>query len=272
MGPKLFGRKKQKTYAGVGSSQGPRVVQFNRERLVGPKQVKMYQKLEQRRVWTEIFVRILHDGTYKSYWIIFHDRNWDKLCEPESKLNLENVREFYANALPSDDGRFEFKTYVREGKSLDVARLISNKLKKVSLSGTSMGDQTPCQLTFPGSIMGLCKRARVSIPSVGHQVIEGIIDDNYIDRFCMLKDGTAATTVVPVVATPLSSSEYSWVMHEAHQRGDNVALRHWRQAQWTKEVVAQHIFRVMGNKPRCGGAGQRLKSHAEAEAATAMSV
>ncbi|KAL5079440.1 hypothetical protein RYX36_007861, partial [Vicia faba] len=123
--------------------------------------------------------------------------NQNNLCERESKLNLEIIREFYVNALSSDDGRFEFKTRVQvgdelceyhnildrkvgsllacilEGKIMDVGRLITNELKKVALSGISMGDWTPCQLTYLGLIMGLCKRARVLIPSVDHQVIGG---------------------------------------------------------------------------------------------------
>ncbi|CAI8609915.1 unnamed protein product [Vicia faba] len=55
------------------------------------------------------------------------------------------------------------------GKYMDVARLIANELKKVALNGTKIGDRTPCQLTYPGLIMGLCNRARVFIPSVGYQ-------------------------------------------------------------------------------------------------------
>ncbi|KAL5079190.1 hypothetical protein RYX36_007611 [Vicia faba] len=69
--------------------------------------------------------------------------------------------------------------YILEGKFVDVARRIANKLKRVALSGTRHGDQTSCQLTYPRMIMGLCKKARVPIPIEGHQVIKGTINENY---------------------------------------------------------------------------------------------
>ncbi|KAL5062707.1 hypothetical protein RYX36_024444 [Vicia faba] len=107
-------------------------------------------------------------------------------------------------------------TCILEGKTVGVGRLIANELKKVALSGTSMGDRTTCQLTYPGLFMGLCKRARVPIPSVGHQVIKRVIDDSFIKRFCVRKYEIPAATVVPVVATSPPGYEYSWAMHEAH--------------------------------------------------------
>ncbi|KAL5070242.1 hypothetical protein RYX36_021129 [Vicia faba] len=271
----------------------------------------------------EIIVPLRHGGDFPSCWKNFHDRKWDKLCDPESKLNLEIVREFNVNAMPSNDGHFEFKTWVRgkeisfsrskinqylalpstfaddelyeyhdilarkawefeyaknklclsghsyeltiggrpqkflrsslktkaqflmevvlynirphshtssipveicgllacilEGNTVDVGRLIANELKKVSLSGTSLGDRTSCQLSYPGLIMGLRKKSQVTIPSVGHQVIKGVIDDTFIAMYCVLRYETPAVPVVPVVAAPPSGFEYSWDMHEVHQ-------------------------------------------------------
>ncbi|KAL5060143.1 hypothetical protein RYX36_031747 [Vicia faba] len=77
---------------------------------------------------------------------------------------------------------------ILEGNNVDVRKLIANKLKKVTLSGTRLGDRTPCQLTYLGLIMGLCKKERVPIPSIGHQVIEGVIDDTFIARYCVTRD------------------------------------------------------------------------------------
>ncbi|KAL5096560.1 hypothetical protein RYX36_000887, partial [Vicia faba] len=80
--------------------------------FVGSEQEERYRKLEQRKVWTERIMQIRHDGDFRSCWKIFHDRKWDKLCEPETKLNLEIVHEFFVNALTSDGGWFEFNTMV----------------------------------------------------------------------------------------------------------------------------------------------------------------
>ncbi|KAL5064642.1 hypothetical protein RYX36_026379 [Vicia faba] len=87
---------------------------------------------------------------------------------------------------------------------MDVARLIANELKKVALNGTNIGDRTPCQLTYPGLIMGLCNRARVFIPFVGYQVIEGVFNDNYIDNYHVRKKETPVATTIPLAASPPS--------------------------------------------------------------------
>ncbi|KAL5061618.1 hypothetical protein RYX36_023355 [Vicia faba] len=49
------------------------------------------------------------------------ENKWEKLCDPEPKLHVEIVREFYANALPIMEGEtFEFKTWVR-GKEISFS-------------------------------------------------------------------------------------------------------------------------------------------------------
>ncbi|KAL5074805.1 hypothetical protein RYX36_013789 [Vicia faba] len=70
---------------------------------------------------------------------------------------LYNIRPHsHTSSIPMEVGGL--LDCILEGKTVDVARLISNELKKVALSGTSLGDRTPCQLTYPGLIMGLCRR------------------------------------------------------------------------------------------------------------------
>ncbi|CAI8608529.1 unnamed protein product [Vicia faba] len=51
-----------------------------------------------------------------------------------------------------------------------------------------------CHLTYPGLIMGLCKNARVQIHAEGHQTIEVIINDNFIERLCVPRDAAPPTT------------------------------------------------------------------------------
>ena len=69
--------------------------------------------------------------------------------------------------------------------------------------------------------MGLLKRAKVVFPAVGHLTIDGIIDDNYCDRYCRALDDNSASRAVPVaVALPHASPSEEWnrKMHFAHQR------------------------------------------------------
>lgn len=50
------------------------------------------------------------------------DMHWEKSCEPEPKLHLEIVREFYVNVLLGMEGEpFAFKTWVT-GREISFLR------------------------------------------------------------------------------------------------------------------------------------------------------
>ena len=60
---------------------------------------------------------------------------------------------------------------------MDVARVISEQLKHVALSGL-IGKAT--KLSFPGLIMGLVKDQGVQIPEPRSEQIKGVVNDRYI--------------------------------------------------------------------------------------------
>ncbi|KAI5396796.1 hypothetical protein KIW84_062862 [Lathyrus oleraceus] len=72
---------------------------------------------------------------------------------------------------------------------VDVARIISNDLKMIASSSHHLGNITPSILAFPGLIMGLCQKARVSLPFVFHETIDGEVNDRvaYSYTWDMLK-------------------------------------------------------------------------------------
>ncbi|KAL5073142.1 hypothetical protein RYX36_012126, partial [Vicia faba] len=126
-----------------------------------------------RNVWSERFVRIDDGGSYKDYWTLLENYKWEVLFETFPKLHLEIVHEFYLNALPLEGSPFDFKTWATESHfvysygsrrffslhanetTLDIARVITNEMKRLTFSNTRLRDRISCQLTYPGLIMGL---------------------------------------------------------------------------------------------------------------------
>lgn len=71
------------------------------------------------------------------------------------------------------------------------------------MSGQKLGDRTPCKLTYHGFIMGLCQKARISLPPVVCETIEGVAGDRFIKRYYMPKQiGLSALLAPPTDTTP----------------------------------------------------------------------
>jgi hypothetical protein len=97
-------------------------------------------------------------------------------------LLLNNIRPRSHNTtIPLDVGCLLY--YIMIGKSVDVASIIAGEMRKVATSGTKFGGKTGV-LTYPGLIMGLCRRANVPIPDEVHFSITSVINDAYLNRFC----------------------------------------------------------------------------------------
>ena len=77
-------------------------------------------------------------------------------------LLLNNIRpRSHSTTIPLDVGCLLY--YIMIGKSVDVASIIAGEMRKVVTSGTKFGGKAGV-LTYPGLIMGLCRRANVPIP------------------------------------------------------------------------------------------------------------
>lgn len=70
--------------------------------------------------------------------------------------------------------------FILSDRQVDIARVIAKELNTVALNGVIGGK---CLLSFPGLIMGLCKKEKVAIPSHGYEEIANPIDDTYIYRY-----------------------------------------------------------------------------------------
>ncbi|KAL5073151.1 hypothetical protein RYX36_012135, partial [Vicia faba] len=91
-----------------------------------------------------------------------------------------------------------FLSYILDEVTLDIARVISNEMKRVALSNIRLRDRITCTLMYPSLIMGLCKKAKVHIPGDGHVTIEGEINDDLIERFCIRRQVDPAAGAIPV--------------------------------------------------------------------------
>jgi hypothetical protein len=97
MAPKKpTGNKKKK----IGTSAAlPANVQ---DKFTGPSEFERFQDMQTRKFWYEKEIQITPNGKYRSIVEAIEDLNWGKLIDPELFINVELVREFYANALPDD--------------------------------------------------------------------------------------------------------------------------------------------------------------------------
>ncbi|GAU40906.1 hypothetical protein TSUD_297110 [Trifolium subterraneum] len=63
--------------------------------------------------WAEKVFDILPTGMYRDFAEVIHERWWNKLPNPPQTINDDLVREFYANAVPTnEDAPFSFTTMI----------------------------------------------------------------------------------------------------------------------------------------------------------------
>jgi len=97
------------------TSQTPRNKPYDRVRFKSAYHQDRYLELLKRTTWPEKVFNINPEGPFKDLLQLFLYQGWSRLLQPETSLNAEMVREFYANALlenPHTDP-FVFATYVR---------------------------------------------------------------------------------------------------------------------------------------------------------------
>jgi len=72
-----------------------------------------YLELVEDNLWYERVFNLSPEGPYKHIYEIFSKQEWGILLQPPRKVNFELVREFYANALPTNaTDPFTFQTFV----------------------------------------------------------------------------------------------------------------------------------------------------------------
>ncbi|GAU52033.1 hypothetical protein TSUD_418690, partial [Trifolium subterraneum] len=121
MAPKKnLSSKKAKTDAGSSkattsrSTRSKSTAVFDAARFIGADQFERFKALQKRKIWAEKVFDILPTGMYRDFVEVVQERGWDKLLNPHETINEDLVREFYANAVPTDeDAPFSFTTMIR---------------------------------------------------------------------------------------------------------------------------------------------------------------
>ncbi|MCI08284.1 hypothetical protein A2U01_0029360, partial [Trifolium medium] len=153
--------------------------------------------------------------------------------------------------------------YIIEGREVDVARVISNEMKKITESGIKSDVRASCPLAFPGLIMRLCIATRIVIPPQVHETITCVIDDTYVRRFCFKRRNSERESHQehfqqnhqPVDPEPLQFSNWdpkylpsythTWNVLDVHQRNSIMMQESMHRLQLQQGVPDNHEKRVM---------------------------
>ncbi|XP_058751981.1 uncharacterized protein LOC131625103 [Vicia villosa] len=69
------------------------------KRFLGTAQKERFAQLTSRTILPEKLIVPKDDSEYNTLWSYFEHRNWDRVFEPYTEINMDIVREFYANAI-----------------------------------------------------------------------------------------------------------------------------------------------------------------------------
>src|ERR1051325_1803709 len=128
-------KRQRVSSAGAGSS---RPAAFDAVRFMGHAQEARYKELEERNIWTKRSIRLREHGHYSEVDAILSNYGLDVLCAPQQKVNVELVREFYANAIPAEGSEFRFASIVR-GRLVSFSRTAINNF--LGINWTAPEDQ-----------------------------------------------------------------------------------------------------------------------------------
>jgi len=101
---------------------------YDKERFKSRYHHNRYIELLQQSMWLERVFQIKPEGRCQDIAKLLNDQGWARLFQPDTNLNVDLVREFYANALPENPHTdpFTFETYVR-GRTIWFDREAINK-------------------------------------------------------------------------------------------------------------------------------------------------
>jgi hypothetical protein len=118
---KLSASNMRKKGADAGTPSAVQQPRFDNIQFLGTEQSARYDNLTQRTIWPEKRFDINEDGNYRGIAGIFANLGYHQLVQPDHDLHYGVIREFYANAMPTSEREFDWKTWVR-GKWISFDR------------------------------------------------------------------------------------------------------------------------------------------------------
>src|SRR4051812_3866601 len=108
-------RSKRGRFPGSSSGQAPvpEAPQFDSARFLSAEHQEWFGRLCGRKILPEKIFDLKPNGEYRQFMENMHHRRWDILLQPITRINVDIVREFYANAMPTEDAKYVRKTVVR---------------------------------------------------------------------------------------------------------------------------------------------------------------
>ncbi|XP_058724813.1 uncharacterized protein LOC131596225 [Vicia villosa] len=94
---------------------GTRPREPNTRRFLGPSQKARFAQLASRTILPEKLVVPKDQSEYNMLWSYFEHRKWDRVFDPYKEVNMDIVREFYANAIKLTPYTiaYNYETFVR---------------------------------------------------------------------------------------------------------------------------------------------------------------
>lgn len=125
-----------------------------------------------------------YDLTTTSHPNTFTRRHLNSMAQLVTFMVLYNIRPHsHTSSIIKDTTGLVY--CILKSEDVDISRIISNELKRVSLNGTRFGVRSKCWLIFLGLIMGLCKRVGVRFPSGGNIPMDGVTDEIFANCYCL---------------------------------------------------------------------------------------
>ncbi|KAL5056471.1 hypothetical protein RYX36_037153, partial [Vicia faba] len=88
-------------------------VEFDNTHFIGPLEQARFYNLVERQIWPEKIFTLNPQGDYRYFMDDMEKRKWGVLLNPPTELNFDIIREFYANAIPIEDVRYSYYSFVR---------------------------------------------------------------------------------------------------------------------------------------------------------------
>src|SRR3954468_3783174 len=86
---------------------------FDSHRFLGPVQQGRFEKLVGRKIWPEKVFDFPQRGNFHQFLENIVERKWEALISPDTQINADIMREFYANAVPIEGRVYTYTSYVR---------------------------------------------------------------------------------------------------------------------------------------------------------------
>ncbi|KAL5075847.1 hypothetical protein RYX36_014831 [Vicia faba] len=137
-----------------------------------------------------------------------------KRCDMNTKAQLHATLLLYniksgshTSTIPIDIACLLY--HMIKGWKINVAQVISNEIRRISINGPSRGNKAHMTLGFLALITGLCRKTGIDISNVATKRISSIVNEDYVLRHCVPKLAGEAAPQPQAHAPPAGPVRYN---------------------------------------------------------------